>query len=812
MVVAMDLQDRLESLGYQVAGHTGSGEESLELVEQLRPDLVLMDIRLQGDMDGIAAARVIRDRFHRPVVFLTAYSEEATLQRAKLVQPFGYLLKPFEDRELKTAIEMALFKHQAELEIRRLSQLYAVLSHVNQSVARARSQAELFPQVCRAIVNQGEFNFAWIGWLDPLTREVKPAAQWGESGGYLEACPVFADDRPAGRGPTGVAVREGRISVCNDIAREKRMAPWQSAAARAGIHSSGAFPLRCQDRIVGAVNLCSSETGFFHDREIGLLEELSLDISFALDHLETEAREQQSKAELETIYDSTPLMICLVNPQRQVERMNRTMAEFAGAHSPPDTGRRAGDILGCVNALDDPRGCGFGAQCQPCPLRLAVVKTFETGQTSRHVEAKLFLARAGLRREIEISASTALVRLRDEPKVLVCLEDITRRKRLEAQIMQSQKMEAVGQLAGGVAHDFNNILAATLLHLQLLRQDPNLDPELAAALGELEQGAQRAANLTRQLLLFSHRQVMQIKRVDLNEVIAGLMKMLHRLLGEHIDTSFSQNAEPVWLEADPGMLEQIVMNLCINARDAMPRGGQLKLSLQRQAFTAENAPLHAGTQPGPFVCLSVTDTGCGMDEPTLKRIFEPFFTTKPLGKGTGLGLPTVHGIAAQHHGWVEVESAVGRGTTFRVFLPAAEPPAAAKPQTAQPKLRGGAEAILLVEDDPQMRRMVRLTLRRFGYEILEAADGDEALQLWALHGPRVSLLFTDMIMPGGMSGLDLARRLRESKPDLKVLISSGYAPDLLQQEGGLPAGVTFLAKPYDPKSLAETVRERLDEN
>jgi len=345
-----------------------------------------------------------------------------------------------------------------------------------------------------------------------------------------------------------------------------------------------------------------------------------------------------------------------------------------------------------------------------------------------------------------------------------------------------------------------------------MRQDPNLDPELAAALGELEQGAQRAANLTRQLLLFSHRQVMQIKRVDLNEVIAGLMKMLHRLLGEHIDTSFSQNAEPVWLEADPGMLEQIVMNLCINARDAMPRGGQLKLSLQRQAFTAENAPLHAGTQPGPFVCLSVTDTGCGMDEPTLKRIFEPFFTTKPLGKGTGLGLPTVHGIAAQHHGWVEVESAVGRGTTFRVFLPAAEPPAAAKPQTAQPKLRGGAEAILLVEDDPQMRRMVRLTLRRFGYEILEAADGDEALQLWALHGPRVSLLFTDMIMPGGMSGLDLARRLRESKPDLKVLISSGYAPDLLQQEGGLPAGVTFLAKPYDPKSLAETVRERLDEN
>ena len=528
------------------------------------------------------------------------------------------------------------------------------------------------------------------------------------------------------------------------------------------------------------------------------------------EHKRVEESIQRSEAELEAIYDNTPLPICLINPEHHVERMNRTMALYIEGRPSSAGPQHPGDILGCAGALDDPRGCGLGPQCKTCPLRLAVAKTFETRQPCRQVEATLSLDRNGIRRQIQVLASMAFVRLQDQPRVLVCLEDITNRKQLQAQFLHAQKMQAVGQLAGGVAHDFNNILAAGLLQLQLLQQKQNLEPELAASLRELQRGTERAANLTRQLLLFSRRQVMQTKRLDSNEVIKGVLKMLTRLLGEDIDMAFSPSPEPVWVEADVSMLEQVVMNLCVNARDAMSGGGRLDLGVQNLVLGADEARQHPEARPGRFVCLTVTDTGCGMDETTLKRIFEPFFTTKEPGKGTGLGLATVHGIVEQHHGWVQVESVVGRGTAFRVFLPAVEPPVDARVQTDQVKCRGGAETILLVEDDEQVRIMVTKTLRLFGYGSSKPATARRPSGCGSL-GAKVSLVFTDMVMPGGFTGLELAQRLRQSKPALKVLISSRYSPDLLDREGRLPAGMRFLAKPYDPKSLGRTVRDFLDE-
>ena len=373
-------------------------------------------------------------------------------------------------------------------------------------------------------------------------------------------------------------------------------------------------------------------------------------------------------------------------------------------------------------------------------------------------------------------------------------------------------MEAIGQLSGGIAHDFNNILVATLLHLNFLNQKQNLDPDMADSLRELEKGIQRAAGLTRQLLQFSSRHAMQSKREDFNEVVKGLMKMLGRLLGENIDMDFTPDSQPVWVEADAGRLEQLVMNLCVNARDAMPKGGVLKLGMQPVNLDAEGACRHPEARPGGFACLTVTDTGSGMDEATLRRIFQPFFTTKEPGKGTGLGLATVHEIVKQHHGWIEVESAVGRGTTFRVLLPTTGPPTAAQLQTPPTGGRpGGTETILLVEDEYPVRRLVGMALRRLGYEIIEASNASEATQLWESHGHRVSLVLTDLIMPGNVSGLELAKRLLPLKAGLKVVITSGYAADMIRQKGGLPAGVKFLTKPYDSNSLAMTVRECLDE-
>ena len=395
---------------------------------------------------------------------------------------------------------------------------------------------------------------------------------------------------------------------------------------------------------------------------------------------------------------------------------------------------------------------------------------------------------------------------------VVNLHDVTEHKRLEDQLRQAQKMEAVGQLAGGVAHDFNNILAAILMNLGLVQSEHALPPGLAASLQEIEAEATRAANLTRQLLLFSRRQVMQLKPLDLNAVLDNLLKMLRRLLGENITLEFHAKTCLPSIEADAVMMEQVVMNLSVNARDAMPQGGRLTLSTGLAEFAREAARVNTEARPGRYVCLTVADTGCGMDEATLKRMFEPFFTTKDVGKGTGLGLATVYGIVKQHQGWTDVASTPGQGTTFRVFLPAltdrAPADSAGPPHLPTEK---GHETILLVEDEPSVRKLVGICLRRNGYQVLEAAKGTEALDLWQEHRQKVDLLFSDMVMPEGMTGLELAQRLRLEKPDLKVVISSGYNVEMLSQNAPANQRVTYLSKPYQLATLASEVRQCLDE-
>ena len=396
--------------------------------------------------------------------------------------------------------------------------------------------------------------------------------------------------------------------------------------------------------------------------------------------------------------------------------------------------------------------------------------------------------------------------------------DVTERKRaqaqlreLEAQFHQAQKMEAVGQLAGGVAHDFNNILAATIMNLSLLERDPHLPADLRGRIQELTHDAKRAANLTRQLLLFSRRQIAQHRVLDLNQVVDQLLSMLRRLLGEDIDLTFRPGGRSLWIEADPGMIEQVVMNLCVNARDAMPEGGRLTLSTQVVEVGTAQAARNPEARSGGFARLTVADHGCGMDAETLKRIFEPFFTTKGVGKGTGLGLATVYGIVKQHHGWVEVESQVGAGTIFRVYLLLSHKIAETPAETGDPaRLLGGSETILLVEDEPSVRRTTAVFLKRLGYAVYEAANGVEALELWRQHGNRIELLLTDMVMPGGLTGLALAEQLRAQRPGLPVIISSGYSAALLERGGSADLGVIYAPKPCEPATLARTLRECLE--
>ncbi|GDY19619.1 hypothetical protein LBMAG56_09640 [Verrucomicrobiota bacterium] len=394
--------------------------------------------------------------------------------------------------------------------------------------------------------------------------------------------------------------------------------------------------------------------------------------------------------------------------------------------------------------------------------------------------------------------------------------DITARVSLEQQVLQSQKLQAVGQLAAGIAHDFNNELTVILGNASLLDLSPRLTKEDRVHVGQVQAASTRSATLVRQLLAFSRKQVIQPKPLDLNELIANDTKMLSSVLGEHIILRCTFAPTPARVHADRGMLDQILLNLCVNARDAMPGGGQLQISAV--IVTVDTAHRHANAEArlGRFCCLSVTDTGCGMDAATQARIFEPFFTTKGVGQGTGLGLATVYGIVKQHDGWIECVSAPGLGATFKVFLPfyAAAPAAPATAPGPAPAVEAeprGTETVLLVEDEAPVRELSRRALTRLGYQVLLAASGPEALQVWREHHATIDLLLTDLVMPGGLSGLDLAARLRQERPNLLVIYCSGYSTDLVATKMEIKEGRNFLAKPYSLTALSRIVRAALDD-
>jgi len=392
------------------------------------------------------------------------------------------------------------------------------------------------------------------------------------------------------------------------------------------------------------------------------------------------------------------------------------------------------------------------------------------------------------------------------------VENITERLSLEAQLRQSQKMESIGQLAAGVAHDFNNMLTIIQGHSGMLLAKAAQKAELLDSAQAIYFAAERAANLTRQLLMFSRKNLMQPKPVDLREAVTHLGKMLQRLLGETIKLEFLPPRELPLVHADVGMVEQVIMNLAVNARDAMPKGGTLTISTSPVEISEAYVHTHPEAHLGSFVCLRVSDTGCGMDAYTISRIFEPFFTTKEVGKGTGLGLATVYGIMKQHEGWIDVASEPGKGSTFSVFFPASAESADLKPvgHDTGLEVRGGRETILIVEDEPVLRDLAHVILQECGYSILEAGSGREALGVWERHSESIDLLLTDMVMPEGISGMDLAQRLLSANPKLKVIFASGYSMEEVDTAFVRKGGACFLQKPYTHVTLAKAVRQCLD--
>jgi signal transduction histidine kinase/ActR/RegA family two-component response regulator len=413
-------------------------------------------------------------------------------------------------------------------------------------------------------------------------------------------------------------------------------------------------------------------------------------------------------------------------------------------------------------------------------------------------------------RVIEVETTGHAIRYGGVVAELIVLMDVTQRRLLEDQLRQAQKMEAVGMLAGGVAHDFNNLLTIITGYSQLILN--NLAPEdpNRQSAEQIMKAGERAATLTSQLLAFSRRQVLQPKVLDVNRLIGTLTSMLRRLIGEDIDLQLHLREGLGQVNADPGQIEQVLMNLVVNARDAMPRGGTLTIETANIDLDENYTRTHVTLKPGPYVMIAVSDTGTGMDDNTKAHAFEPFFTTKVQGRGTGLGLSTVFGIVRQSGGGVDIYSALGKGTSAKVYLPRIDQPEVIESSERRAKVSQGTETILVAEDDEMVRSLVKETLQRHGYDVLDAAGPLEAQKISDSHRGAIHLLITDVVMPK-VNGRDLAARLLRRRPAMKVLYMSGYTDGAVVNNGILRKEVAFLQKPFTPAALAEKVREVLEE-
>ena len=401
--------------------------------------------------------------------------------------------------------------------------------------------------------------------------------------------------------------------------------------------------------------------------------------------------------------------------------------------------------------------------------------------------------------------------LAGEKHVLIMAQDLTERHQLENQLRQAQKMEAVGQLAAGIAHDFNNLLTIIQGHASMHLDDPALEASVNASLHQINGAGERAADLTKKLLTFSRRGMVRPKVLDLNDDIHNIGRMLRRLLGEKLQLNFNLKPMLPRIYADGTSMEQVLMNLTLNARDAMAEGGTITISTTAVTFTDDGPFKNPDARPGEYVCMTVADTGTGMSEETCSRIFEPFFTTKSLNKGTGMGLATVYGIVKQHEGWIDVDTAIGEGTVFRVYIPVTDKPLVIEEAPSfAPASDDGNHTIFVVEDDAAVRSLVVDVLQSFNYNVIEAENGDSAIAMWSGLRDEVDLLLTDMVMPGIANGLDVARHCLGNKPDLKVIYTSGYSSELFGSNVKLLEGVNYLPKPYLSNKLTTIIRNALE--
>ncbi|MDL2717067.1 MAG: PAS domain S-box protein [Acidobacteriota bacterium] len=822
------------------------------------------------------------------------------------------------------AQEMKLARSEAaESRIRKLNRLLRTISEVNQLLVRATDEEALLKDVCKILVSHGGYALAWIGRADRETMRVVPVAsagdEAGDEAGYLQRIDVRWDDTPEGRGPLGIAIREGRAMVVSDVQIDPLVGSWRGLMLLHGFKSLAVIPVRRGGLVTAGLAVYAAEKAIIDEEELALLEGLGGDLSFALDALDARAAVRLGGVELRKLgraVEQSPASVLITDLEGRIEYVNPHFTKATGYtaeealgqnprilksdRTPPEVHRvmwqtlAAGGVwqgelcnkrkdgslfweyasispvrdehgvttsyVAVKEDISDRKRSGEALAKSEAYFRSLIESGFDLtavldpdgglryvspsverilGYKSKELVGRSIFefiheedrekAAVRLRQAVvEGIHETIVVRFRHKDGstrtlsaignnlpaetgmtgLVINARDISDRLQLEVQLQQAQKMEAVGRLAGGVAHDFNNLLTVIQGYGELLTASLAGDSQERESVAEIVKAAERAAALTRQLLAFSRKQVLEMRVLDLGAIVANMNKMLKRLIGEDVEVVIVTPAALGRVKADAGQVEQVVLNLAVNARDAMPGGGRLTIELADADLPSPVAAAQDMIPPGPYVVLSIADTGSGIDAETLDHIFEPFFTTKEKGKGTGLGLATVYGIVRQTGGYVRVETAPGAGTRFRIYLPRCAEHMTTSGIRSSVSPRHGTETVLLVEDEPAVRAIARVILERHGYTVVVAESGEAALDVLAREPRVIHVLLTDLVMPG-MNGRELASCVLALRPAIKVVFMSGYAADVVTSvdESGA-AG--FLPKPFTERALTAKIREVID--
>ncbi len=685
----------------------------------------------------------------------------------------------------------ALHEYRQALKTR--TDLYSMISQTSQAAIARTTEAELFDDVCRIAVQTGHFRFAWIG--VPDSGKLRPIASFGDDHGYMSNLVVTLDPSDArSLGPGGKAFATGAAMVVNDFASAAYTTPWHDFARDAGFASCAAFPFIEHGNVVAVMIVYAADRDFFVDELLETVSEVAPIVSFALNAFATRRERERGDTQLrlqDRAIRAVAQGICIVDVATPDSPMIFVSPGFEHL-----TGYSASEVLG--------RNCRLLQGAETDPATVETLRRAIAGGENCTVEI-LNYRKDGAQFWNELTIAP----VRDASGALTHFvgvqSDVTERRRLEEQVRQSQKMEAVGQLASGVAHDFNNLLTVVAVCSDMLVSALHEDDPSRELAIEIQRAGERAGALTRQLLAFSRKQVIAPRILDINGVVTDSEKLLRRLIGEHILLTTRLHEPLASVLADAGQVEQVLINLVVNARDAMPGGGTITIATSGVSLCEATR----GVSAGDWVTLEVSDSGTGMDEATRAHIFEPFFTTKGVGKGTGLGLATVLSIVETANGHVTVDTQLGRGTTFRVHLPCVTSASEISVVHTSEVLPRGTETVLLAEDDDAVRTLGQRILERCGYRVLLAADGAEALAHAREYAGPIDLLVSDVVMPH-LGGRQLAEAVRSVRPDVRVLFVSGYTDDEVLLHGVVHAEVAVLQKPYSLVALAQMVRRVLD--